>query len=108
MVLVPRCPPEKLHITPGCNFPHFGNRWVNRFQALGVGSAGLTMVAIATGPAVFCNNLIYYTIYKIIFSLRSQYYAKFARSSKRGFQLNVVCVQKFMFDSFCTVTLGKV
>jgi len=58
-------------------------------------------VAIATGPAVFGTprssviNLIYDIIYKIIFSLRSQYFAKFAKSSKRGFQMNAVCVQKF-------------
>jgi len=44
-------------------------------------SAGLTIaanVAIATGPAVFCNKsyLLHYTVYKIFFSLRSQYFAK--------------------------------
>jgi len=56
-------------------------------------SAGLTIVAnvaIATGPAVFCNKsyLLHY-IYKIVQSKksRSQYFAKFAISSKRRFSI---------------------
>ena len=78
-----------------------------------VTSAGLTIVAnvaIATGPRALgaprssVINLIYDIIYKIIFCLRSQYFAKFAVSSKRDFQLNAVCVQKFLFDSFCRVS----
>ena len=57
-------------------------------------SAGLTIianVAIATGPALLGGprssaiNLFYYIIYNIFFSLRSQYFAKFAKSSKRRF-----------------------
>jgi len=58
------------------------------------GCAGLTIianVAIATGPALLGTprssviNLICYIIYKIFFSLRSQCFAKFARSRKRRF-----------------------
>jgi len=54
-------------------------------------SARLTIVgnvAIATGPALleasrsFVINLIYHIIYKNLFSLRSQYFAKFAITSK--------------------------
>ena len=54
-------------------------------------SAGLTIVAnvaIATGSALLeaprtsVINLIYYIIYQNLFNLRSQYFAKFARSSK--------------------------
>jgi len=57
-------------------------------------SAGLTIVAnaaIATGPALLGAprsskiNLIYYIVCKIFFSLRSQYFAKFAISSMRRF-----------------------
>jgi len=75
-------------------------------------SAGLTIVAnvaIATGPALLgaprssVINLIYYIIYKMFFILRSHYCANFAISSKRSFQLNAVCVQKFLFDSFVQV-----
>ena len=64
---------------------------------VGVGlSAGLTKeanVAIATGPALLgapvssVMNLIYYIINKNLFSLRSQYFAKFAISSKRRFSI---------------------
>jgi len=53
-------------------------------------SAGLTIVAkvaIATGPAVFAINLIYYIIYNIFFNLRNQYFAKFALSSKQRFSV---------------------
>jgi len=51
-------------------------------------------------------NLIYYItgIYKIFFNVRNQYFAKFAVSSSKDFQLKAVCVQKVLFDSFCTVT----
>ena len=54
-------------------------------------SAGFTIVAnvaIATGPAFLgaprssATNLIYYIIYKIVFNLRNQHFAKFAVSSK--------------------------
>jgi len=57
-------------------------------------SAGLPIVAnvaIATGPAPLgapqssIINLLYYIICKIFFSPRSQYFAKFAVSSKRRF-----------------------
>jgi len=59
-------------------------------------SAGLTIVAnaaIATGPALLgaprssVINLIYFIIHKIFFSLTSQYFAKFAISSKRRFSI---------------------
>jgi len=62
-----------------------------------VTSAGLTIVAnvaIATGPALFgaprssVINPIYYIIYKIGFSLRSQYFDKFAKSSKWRFSVD--------------------
>ena len=57
---------------------------------------GLTIVAnvaIATGPALLeaprssVINLFYYIIYKIFFSLRSQYFAKLVISSKRRFSI---------------------
>ena len=38
------------------------------------------------GPAVFCNKS-YLLHYKIVFSLRSQYFAKFATSRKRSFSI---------------------
>jgi len=52
-------------------------------------------------------NLIYYIIYKIFYSLRSQYFAKFAKSSKRRFSIERRLRQKILFDSFCTVSLQK-
>jgi len=72
-------------------------------------SAGLTIVAnvaIATGTAFFgaprssAINLIYYIIYKILFNLRNQYFAKFAVSVSKDFHLKAVCVRKVLFDSF--------
>jgi len=60
---------------------------------LRIASAGLTIVAnvaVATGPAVFCNKsyLLHY-IYKFVQSKkpRSQYFAKFAISRKRRFSI---------------------
>ena len=59
-------------------------------------SAGVTIVAnvaIATGTALLkaprssVINLMYYIIYKNLFSLRSQYFAKVAISSKRRFSI---------------------
>jgi len=57
------------------------------------GTAGLILVAVATamGPALLAaprssvTNLIYDIIYKIFFSPGSQYFAKFAISSKWRF-----------------------
>ena len=60
---------------------------------MGRGQWGLTIVAIATGPAVLgaprssVINLIYYIIYENLFSLRSQCFAKFAISRKRRFSI---------------------
>ena len=72
-----------------------------------VHSAGLTIVAsvaIATGPALLgaprssVINLIYYIIYKIAFSLRSQYFDKFAISSKRRFSIErCLCPEIFVW-----------
>jgi len=47
-------------------------------------------------------NLIIF--FQIFFSLRSYYFAKIAISCTEGFQLNAVCIQKLLFDSFCAVT----
>ena len=64
--------------------------------ALETDSAGLTIAAkvtIATGPSLLETlrssviTFMYYIIYKIFFSLRSQYFAKFAISSKRRFSI---------------------
>ena len=72
-------------------------------------SAGLKIVsnvAIATGPSCLGTsrssaiNLVYYIIYKLLFNLRYQYFAKFALSVSKDFQLKAVCVKKFLFDSF--------
>jgi len=61
-------------------------------------SAGLTIVAnvaVATGPAFFgapqssgsTSYLLHYTVYKIFFNLRNQYFVKFAVISKQRFSI---------------------
>jgi len=73
-------------------------------------SAGLTIVANATGLALLraprssVINLIRYIIYKKLFSLRSQYFAKFARSSKRRFSIERCLCPEIHVWFFCTVT----
>jgi len=63
-------------------------------------SAGLTIVAIATGPALLGTprssviNLICYIVYKTVFSLRSQYFAKFSISRKRRFSFEKLSVSR--------------
>ena len=75
-----------------------------------VGSAGLTIVAnaaIATGPALLgalrssVINLICYIIYTIFFSLRSQYFAKFAIRSlvSEWVQFNTVSINSCLILS---------
>jgi len=65
----------------------------NKTVFMGRGQWGLTIVAIATGPAVLgaprssVINLIYYIIYENLFSLRSQCFAKFSISRKRRFSI---------------------
>jgi len=46
-----------------------------------------TDAALLEAPRSSVTHLIYYIIYKIFFSLRSQYFAKFAISSKRTFSV---------------------
>jgi len=81
----------------------------------GESSVGLTIVvyvAIVTGPALLGSRgvlhqiLFTYLFFQNVVCVRSQYLANFAISSNvsEDFQLNAVCVQKFLFDSFSIVT----
>ena len=79
----------------------------------GTCSAGLTIAAnvtIAAGPALLgaprssVINLIYYIIDKYLFSHEVSILLNLPCVVSEGFQLNAVCVQKFLFDCFCTVT----
>ena len=77
----------------------------------GLPSAGLTIVAdvaIATGPALlraprsFVLNFIYYNI-RLFSVYEVSILLNLPQVVSEVFQLNAVCVQKFLFDSFCTV-----
>ena len=76
----------------------------------GLPSAGLTIVAdvaIATGPALlraprsFVLNFIYYNI-RLFSVYEVSILLNLPQVVSEVFQLNAVCVHKFLFDSFCT------